>query len=435
MVEKIDLIIRILYLVLVLGVLFLPRRYALLSWILSAHLDLSGSEWASASAIGWENALRIVALPTVLLVRMGFKRTMQSCLRIRAFYIFLLFSMYIALASLWSSYHISAVKQVGYMYAYLVGFAVLLLAWNTNILSPGIVWYGILGSVVLGFLKMLSEVSIEGRFTSFTSPQSYAEFLAAAMIVFFYSPQLAPLKRVAYAALTMLLVLLSGSRIGLIGTIIGLMVTLLCFLMRRRVKWWLLGYIGLFLLTTVLFGAFYAFTTSQGLYFRALDMIGVLKGETELYEIGTFGFRLGMWNTALLLLRGFGAQEYIFGRGTSSSAEVALLFSARYDPATVDANRVMHNEFLRILYEWGIVGCAFFCTFILSLVVAIVSFFNRRDYVAGFSLLSFLPMLVLSLSTENILAASGGAGGIGFLIILAFVASRHVGCEKLSLLK
>jgi len=412
----------LLFVLFALGVVFLPTRYALLCWFLSAHLDLSGSQWASASAIGWGNTVRVIGLPTVLLVRIGLRRCLNLSYPATSFRAFLLFTLYVGVASLWSSFPISALKQFGYLYGYVVGFLILRWAWDQGILTYRLMWYAVIGSMALGIFRLWLQGEHVERFSSFTSPQSYAEFLVAVLCILLYDPQLRATTKTIYGVVVVYLVLLSGSRIGLIGAIACILVFLLYMAIQVNRTARLISYVGLVVLTVVVMAtSSIVASESVGWSFRALDLLGVVSGKYELSDIGTFAFRLGMWEAALTLYQHFETYEWIFGRGTSSSAEVALFFSERYDPLTIDANRVMHNEFLRAFYEWGFLGLVALVGFLMVLVWFGINLLRRGSYRRAFLLFSFLPMLYLSLLTENIIAA-GGANGIAFLAVLALVA-------------
>src|SRR5437899_6353714 len=57
-----------------LGVLFLRPRWALLSLLLVANVNVITPGFLSATSVGWQNGVQTLVLPTVLLLRLpGFK--------------------------------------------------------------------------------------------------------------------------------------------------------------------------------------------------------------------------------------------------------------------------------------------------------------------------------------------------------------------------
>lgn len=427
-------VVRILFWILTGGVLLLPPRWAIFCWLLSAHINLSGPHWPSATTIGWENTIRIIILPTILLMRVGIKSSFYSSFRLLPFRIWLLICLYAMLASLWSSFFLSALKQVGYLYAYSVGFLVLLIAWRKGIISSRIIeiniWFA-LGFAALQTLFLGNLFGgIENRFTSFTSPQMFAEYLVAMLILVFFLPNFSFRKRFFYSIMILIQIVASGSRTGLLGALAILMVAFLIFLRRRTLQRVLISS-GVILIGLILaLSFFYLPSSSQMSKFRVSDLISVVKGQKSLSNIGTMSFRLNMWDATLHGIRSFSTFEYIFGRGTSSGGEVAVKSFSKYDPKTVDANRVIHNEYLRVFYEWGIFGSLVFILFLFFTVGGSVVL-ARRNNIGGFSLLSLAPALLIMLGVENVLAGSGSAGGIGLLLVFALAASFGRQCKMM----
>src|SRR6202047_3441974 len=66
------LVARVLFWVCAAGVLFLPMRWSLFCFILASHMDITSLTFNSATAVGFENTIRIAGLPTLLLLRTGF---------------------------------------------------------------------------------------------------------------------------------------------------------------------------------------------------------------------------------------------------------------------------------------------------------------------------------------------------------------------------
>jgi len=424
--EHVSLITHIFFWALATGVLFLPHRWAILCWLLTAHLDLSGTQWQSATAMGWGNTIKIIGLPTVLLIRIGIKNAFSSGLRVFPFRIWLLICLYTTFASLWTPFFLSALKQIGYLYAYSIGFLVLLVVWQTGKISSRTiimyVWFtlglAILQTFFLGNPFGHATYGIE-RLTSFTAQQLFSESLVSIFVLILFLPDIKPLQKFLYSELLLFQLILNGGRMGLVGTFIMLIIVFFIYLKpkvpRRILKGNGIVFAGLLL--AILF--YYLFASSSSSRFRALDLISVAKSDIELSDIGTMGFRLSMWKSTLYQINNFSTLDCLFGRGTSSSADIALKSFSISSSKSIDANRIIHNEYLRIFYEWGIIGSIMFLAFLLFIVGSSITL-AKRNNIGGLALVSFMPMLLITLGLENILAGTGGPGGIGFLLVFTF---------------
>ncbi|HEX3722914.1 MAG TPA: hypothetical protein VHV31_08995, partial [Nitrolancea sp.] len=149
----------------------------------------------------------------------------------------------------------------------------------------------------------------------------------------------------------------------------------------------------------------------------------VAHGHFNPDAIGTFAWRLGVYRTAIDQIEARNPVEDVVGSGTSSGAKVILEFNpTAFHANTIDANRSLHDEFLRAFYEWGIIGEALFLAFLGSLVMGLV----RQTRAAGFETTwpfwGLLPTLGLGLLVENVLAGSGTPVGTGFVLVIAYVA-------------
>ena len=90
-----------------------------------------------------------------------------------------------------------------------------------------------------------------------------------------------------------------------------------------------------------------------------------------------------------------------------------------------DPNRAVHNEWLRILYEFGIVGFSIWLAFMVSVIVFAYQGMRKDPNGNSKPLLIYLPAFFGGLSAENILAGAGHAGNIGFLLLIAIAAISH----------
>jgi O-antigen ligase len=138
-------------------------------------------------------------------------------------------------------------------------------------------------------------------------------------------------------------------------------------------------------------------------------------------DVGTFAWRLGIYEDIFSRLDKRNATQLFFGSGTSSGAALMLDHDpTHYDEDGIDANRVLHSEYLRALYEWGIFGLGLLCFF---LVATIVGFARKMASDGGGPALAFLgvlPSIVIGLAIENVLAGAASAAGVGILLAMSF---------------
>src|SRR5262249_35786411 len=133
------------------------------------------------------------------------------------------------------------------------------------------------------------------------------------------------------------------------------------------------------------------------------------------------GWRLGIYEEILERVGRRNTAQLIFGSGTSSGATLMLdRDSVNYEPDSVDANRVLHSEYLRALYEWGIFGLILFLTFISATVIAYKRKIATEGGGIGLAFLGVLPSLLIGLAIENILAGAASAAGVGILLAMSF---------------
>ena len=430
MAEQIPVFRNILFLVLAIGTIVLPKKWAVFCWLLTAHLDLSGFQWLSASAFGWQNTVRVIILPSLLLFRLNGLGLFTKFSISGGLWITL--SLYAALASLWSPYSLSAVKQLGYLYSYGISFLLLFFAWKNELIDSKVIslyvytvfGMALLQSFVLGN-EFGSSINDYSRFTSFTSRQSFAESLVALLALIIFLPNIKTFHKIIMAGILLAEILLNGSRIGIIGAVFvlaiaGLLLAKTTTTYRFFISYCLVSICGLLLVA--LYG--YSPAILEKYQLRAADLVDVFSGRTELADIGTFQFRIQIWEATLQNIHYFTPAEFILGRGTSSGAEVAVKsLYWRYHPDSVDANRVLHNEFLRIFYEWGIVGLLIFVAFLISVIITTLSL-SIRFTNGGFAFFALIPMILITLIFENIMAAGGSAGGIGFMLVMGYALSN-----------
>ena len=91
-----------------------------------------------------------------------------------------------------------------------------------------------------------------------------------------------------------------------------------------------------------------------------------------------------------------------------------------YDRDGIDANRVLHSEFLRALYEWGILGLGLLLAFLITTTAGFVKKITADRGGAALAFAGALPSIVMGLAIENILAGAASAGGVGILLAMTF---------------
>ena len=429
-----------LFWILAVMVVVAPRRWAILAFLVVVQVDLSGPGWASTSAVGLENGIKVLVLPLILLLRVG-PWPLPGQLS-RALKLWLAFTAYVAVASLWSPFPVSAVKMVVYLVSYAIVFLVFAEAWRQELLDTtqivAAVWLSLLLATIQTYVlgnafgsppKLIIE---QARFTTFAPPQSYAAFLVSAAALLLFIPRTTPGRM--YTALIagtgagiVVGLVLVGSRYVAVGTvalfIIAGGIKLWSQLQQRRVSRYsvvrgvAVGGISL----VILIGSVTAVAPDNRIF--ALRRL-VSHGHLNPSAIGTFEWRLGAYQTALDQIRDRGLLANVVGSGTSSGAQAILAFNPTAFPAdTIDANRALHNEFLRAFYEWGLIGEALFLAFWTVLIIGLFRRTQRDGLDRTKVFWGLLPTLGLGLLLENVLAGSGTPVGTGFTLVLTYAAA------------
>jgi O-Antigen ligase len=429
------LVARILFWCLGIGIIALPLRWALVCYLLIMHIDLSGPSFASASSLGLENVLKIVGLPILLLLRMKM-RPLSKARITWPIIIWLAFILYATLTTFWSAFPFAGMKMVSYLFTYLLLFIIFTYAWSEGLLdqsSVAISLWLILGIAILqtyvlgnpfGYIKIARNI-IEFRFTSFSSPQSFAGYLIATISILIFSKKLTLFSYISiFAALCAILV--TGSRYVLFGTILLFLFSWTVFMLRKsKGQNQRLKIIKGILIPVVLIIelAFVAYLTPNN---RLNQLISSdPNGGATVGSVGTFIWRLGIYERAFQMIPERDLPLLIFGSGTSSGAEIVLGYDPRYSEEGIDANRVVHNDFIRSLYEWGMIGSFLFIYFLMSVFIYYLELATIKKSIAALAFIGIFPNLIFGLSIENILTASGSPEGVGIVLVLAYSAIRR----------
>src|SRR2546423_1003984 len=180
------------------GTVFLTPRWAVISYLLLVQFDLTGSAFYSSEILGWENAVKVIVAPTILFYRLRPIDFLNPNI-LKVARIWLLLAAYAAVAVLWSPFRLSAVKMLGYFYAYTILFVVFAAAWRRGWITAKalvfVLWaslaFAVLQTYVLGntygsFEAANAVVDFEWRFTSFTGAQSFAAFLLCILAILLF---------------------------------------------------------------------------------------------------------------------------------------------------------------------------------------------------------------------------------------------------------
>jgi O-antigen ligase len=420
-----------------------PLRISLLAYLVTAHLSLSDPNLASATTMGIENALRVIILPTVLLLRTrfaGFKLVKSNL----AFLVWIVFGLYVVIASFWSPFQLSAIKQIGYMYNYTVGLFVFAYAYQKDKTATyRIISWSLLLAIGLAFLQtfilgnLYSNVST--RLTSFRGAQSFGLYLAIMFAVILSFPheqaRRSFVPRWVMILSMMLALFLNGSRSGFLAFLLIIACsTMLWPLARRSLRGKLIPMAMAILLTVTVMVSFLfieMFSSGYADAFqsnRLLQVLGLARDDATLEDIGTARFRIQMYQTILLRMNELSTSKIVFGNGTASVGELIALGYYRYrgfDAFTIDANRIAHNEFLRAIYEWGIVGSVLFMLLLITLLAGSLKIARKAKNIESYTLVGALLATILLFMTQNIFAASSAPTGSALILCMAQLANLH----------
>jgi hypothetical protein len=407
---------------------FLPIRWSVIAYLLLVQFDVSGIADFSSTALGIENAIKVVAVPTLLLIRTRPIDWLDSTsVKLRLFW--LLFAAYASVASLWSPDPLSALKMVGYLYANTVLFVVFVAGWRRNWFDVKslalVVWVSLLLAIVQTFVlgNDYGNALDEQRFTGFNGAQSFAAFLLAMIVLLMFSDQQSVPKKLTIAG-AFVGIILTGSRSIFVGFLWVLMVTLVfrssrsgrSLPVRLILKRTLLAGVSVFGIAILVFTLLPENRLNELLAAGASD-------KSSLQDVGSYTWRLAVYGATLEELAGRTPAELVVGSGTSSGGDMVVSHHF-FSNQNVDPNRAMHDEFLRCLYEWGAPGLLFFIAFLYyagRLVLTKITELGSRE---AWAFLAISVPLLISLTVENVFAESAGPSGVGYsLVLTALVAS------------
>jgi hypothetical protein len=412
-----------LYFVLLAIAAFGPLRWSFTAFVLLATLDFPGNR----ESVGILNAIKGIALPIYLLWRLrgysGHRRVILAPIA------WGLLTLYAGIAAAWSLFPISALKLSAEMAGSLIICCLFLRATKAGYITAKIVLPVTVGALVIASLQNLFYplwTGEPGRFTGFTTAQGFAAFLAALFCLTLCSSSLKIAVRVALCTALAVALWFNGSRIWFIGIVIAMFVTFAASYVRTWIKICVVG------------GAFIALAVSID---QRAEMIKLLeetapdnrvaaaitaayKGDVHSLWLGTFNFRKTVTSIAVERIQTFSLGELVFGRGTSNGAMITGSMFHAY-AGLGDPNRMMHNEWVRVFYEWGIIGFLLWCTFLCSITLFALQGVRRDRSGQARALLAYLPALLVALAGENFLAGAGASMTMGFLLLIGIAAISH----------
>jgi hypothetical protein len=408
------------------AVLFGVAIFAPLRWSLIAYIMLSAVDFYSGDGnVGILNALKGIGYPIVLLWRL--KHYAGHGKVIVAPVAWILLIMYAGVAGFWSLFPLSAAKLTVEMLGSLLICLGFMRATKAGYLTPSSVLVpasiGVLSIGVLRSVFLPNWGDSPYRFTGFTTAQGYASLLAALFALALGARTLRAWVRWVLCVSLFIAVVLDGSRIYVIGLILSTMVALLVSYSRPWLK--LLGVSTIILIVVALVAEkdfLLQMISETARLNRVADTINaVYEGNMRSTGVGTIVFRRNLYQRAFKAIAESSLLELTFGHGTSNGR----LLRGTLTRGVGDPNRAVHNEWIRILYEWGSVGLALWFVFIFSIILYAYQGVRKDRLGHARPLLIFIPAFLGGFSTENILAGAGHAENIGFVLLAALAAVSH----------
>lgn len=404
---------------------FGTKQWALLAWFLMGNLDASGQGFAAASSVGLINAVKGIVIPLLLAWR--FRKVGNNLLQTQAVKLWVALTLYATIAAFWSPFPLSAAKLVGNLIGLLLMVIVFKKAGQLGLIGKKFLVIAIIGSLALGviqtyFLNGTFSKAFpndpELRFTSFISPQQYGALLVAFLAVLLTTYAFERTTLLVIVLLVFLAVLLSGSRTWLMGALAILSLRWWLSLRNRSVLILSHFLVAILVVAAITLSDFFYDYISLNLP-RLAEFIDAISGSAGVASVRTYGHRQRIYDSLWQDLSKSNVLQIIFGHGTSSGGLIFVKNSLNeYAEITLDPNRIVHNEWLRSLYEWGIVGYLIFTVFFVVLFVWLMTAYIKSKKTIYFAVISYLIAFSVALTTENILAGAGNAVTMSFGMLL-----------------
>ena len=404
---------------LAIGTVLLPKRAAVLCLLTLAHIDPSGGAFSSATSVGFANLAKGTLFPAILLFRLR-PTTLRPATWPLGVWLWIALCAYCAIGVLMSENRLAGVKMTVYLVDYFVVFLIFAEAWLRGVLTPREIAIAIVAAFALATLQTYvlgnDYGTNERRFTSFCAPQAFAAFMLPAFAVLVLCGK-RTLMNVAASALAIVGVVLAGSRYVFLGTVMFVVVARMCYVMSARRR-------GARLRRLLASAAVMIVGVAALILFAATFSVGRLTGLASQDALlqrtgvgaagGTFVWRLGVYAMALDQIVHRTPAQQVLGFGTSTGARLYRENFLDTSEEAFDANRIVHNEFLRSLYEWGVIGFGLLAGVITTLGFFLIRTYRRtRSNYALVGLATF-PTMLLGLGIENVLSGPMVANGIAF---------------------
>jgi O-antigen ligase len=406
-----------------------PVRWSVVLYLLLVQIDLSAVGNFSTDSLGIENAIKVIVIPTLLLFKI--RKELQFGDEARKYFgLWFLFVGYVGLASLWSPYRVSGIKMTGYLYAYSALFLVFTEAWRQDWFNAKTlmfaVWCSLIGATIQTYFlgNAFGEDDFQFRFTSFAGAQSFAPFLLSILVLLLFREKVS-ISVIVTVLASSLGLLLTGSRSAFLGLIWVLLLYGIFSAARSSKKIRL----GVILKRALLIGAAIAVILTTIITLlpenRLNEMMeAAMAKNATLEDVGTFGWRFSLYQTTLDELIHRSPATLLVGSGTSSGADL-VLESGFFQESNLDPNRAIHDEFLRAMYEWGILGLFALLFFLASALKLSIRMVKEDASPAAWAFLAIFVPLLLSLTVENFLADSGSPGGVGYCLVLTCMVAAY----------
>jgi O-antigen ligase len=410
---------------------------SIVGFLTLANLDMSGPWFDTTQQVGWANALKAIGLPLWLLARgwlaarsrqdLSLQSLSARVLGSRAMWLWAGLVVYSMLAMAWSPDRLAALKLVAALISHTLVFAAAFCFWLAGRLNSRVVLAAVLAMIALAALQSLvlggsyeAHASYHTRrFTSFSSPQSFAAGLVAFSALLLWHPRWSPFSALPLAALVCLVLLANGSRIGFVGAVVGLVIWLLRRFDGRRLA------VALVLLLMVGFAQTLEAIRPMLKETRLAEMVSAAdRGVVGLEEVSTLGWRLDMYDCILQEIEARSPGRLVVGSGTSSGGQLEFVCTER-PYLNLNPNRIIHCEFLRALYEWGLIGLLL----LVALGIVFVAAAAKQWWLAAKPggeqpppmgpLASALPMVLFAMALENTIQAAASPATVAFSVVLA----------------
>lgn len=404
---------------LALGTALLPERAAVLCLLTLAHIDPSGGAFSTATSVGFANVAKGTLLPAILLLRLR-PITLRPATWPVGAWLWIALCAYCAVGIFMSENRLAGVKMTVYLVDYFVVFLIFAEAWRRGVLTPREIAIAIIAAFALATLQTYvlgnDYGTNEHRFTSFCAPQAFAAFMLPAFAVLTLCAERTILNLTA-CALALLGLVLAGSRYVFLGTVMFVLVATLCYVLsaqRKRARFRRLVTSLAVMITSVAALVLFAATFSVGRLTGLASQDALLQRTGAGAAGGTFVWRLGVYAMALDQIVHRTPAQQVIGFGTSTGARLYRENFLDTSEEAFDANRIVHNEFLRSLYEWGFIGFGLLASVMITLGLFLVRTYRRTRSNYALVALATFPTMLLGLGIENVLSGPMVANGIAF---------------------